>query len=176
MPEVFLSLTMSTYPTRSIKEFTSITSRRPGSLTKEEVAESEPPAVLLLLPFTRSLFVKENKHGESGADEFVGFDVDPSEDCDKHYNLCFVCHKALLNRRCGSFVSTSGKICACKGYALQLLSALPVFLSTFMPGHGPSRRNYQDQDQDQEPVVRVALSCSHCMFFVQAGVGMHLVL
>ena len=26
---------------------------------------------------------------------------------------------------------------------------LDVFLSTFMPGHGPSRRNYQDQDQDQ---------------------------
>ena len=27
------------------------------------------------------------------------------------------------------------------------LSALPVFPSTFMPGHGPSRRNYQDQDK-----------------------------
>ena len=29
----------------------------------------------------------------------------------------------------------------------SILSALPVFPSTFMPGHGPSRRNYQDQDQ-----------------------------
>ena len=28
------------------------------------------------------------------------------------------------------------------------LSALPVFPSTFIPGHGPSRRNYQDQDQE----------------------------
>ena len=27
---------------------------------------------------------------------------------------------------------------------------LDVFPSTFMPGHGPSRRNHQDQDQDQD--------------------------
>ena len=32
------------------------------------------------------------------------------------------------------------------GHVLAL-SALPIFPSTFMPGHGPSRHNHQDQDQ-----------------------------
>ena len=31
-------------------------------------------------------------------------------------------------------------------WAVKGLSALPIFPTTFMPGHGSSRRNYQDED------------------------------
>ena len=63
--------------------------------------------------------------------------------------------KQLLHQNCFRLEQPHRRSSVCKvGRGVSIphldstLSDLPVFPSTFMPGHGQSRRNYQDQDQD----------------------------